>query len=1046
VIDLGDLMLKVSVDSTGAIKEIRSIQTAARTAAQQQSRDLKQTEKFYQNLFAAQEKGAEDAAKKALSVQKALGAVLKNLAKQENAAIVMDRKLAAQQVANTEKRIGKELDRYRRRLGAEYASWWSQSTKAQAQVELRQSQQFSAKISQMFAQRTKRDAANYTAWWTQALNNRYGDEVAAEARAQSEKERLRQRERHNYIRMTQELYAARDATEKKALAESRARKTQEIKDAKAKEQAARRERVAAERRAEQQISATRRDQAMRRARMGAAFSRLRGGSTGLSTLGITGTVVGTMAVRGLARAIEDVQVMRQRLAQVTETAGEARVMFDELTSSASRLRVPVADTTELFVKLRQSNSQLGLSMDETLTLTNAFSAALRISGAQGQTAASSLLQFGQAMAKGKLDGDEFRTVAENASEVLRVLERQLGKNRGELLKMREAGLLTSKMIAGALILDADNLNDRVTKLAPTLTQAATVFRNSLLQMVGDSKDLETATGNLAQKIVDFGNTISENGQTITNLGAFAIKLGLVTVAARTLGGAIAALKSVPAWLLAPMIGVSAIGGSMAMMFGAKAFGEGQVADARANRIKAMTDEGKKSAKAFKEMTDQLVAAQTRFREAQQKAAQLQTLPVGPERNALGSPAEINKELRESEKAYRELAEAFTLAAKARSVLAGGGKTDEDDLVGDPTQIKDTTDAFIRAAGVLAENRELREQDFARLQAISAAEQQILQEATESTERLAEARGRVQAVADVMRTFYAENEKMPGGLDETARRVDILIDNFETLFSVMSPDDVREVIAEKDRLTNSLQNLEIATQEYADTLARVMEISELLAKVDPFGIVSGESNRRISRFNQSVTDTIEQMKQSLETEMMNLQITAPSDIFLSFLSGLGQQFAQGGTALRDQMLGTIGNIFVSMGSAMVKYGILQTKLATALLNPLTAGPAAIAIGAAMVVLGSTLSASVRSGGRNTSGTIGSGIGSLGIGGNNTMESVYRFEDRPYQSGAGRVSATSQPVIVNATIIGPNDPNAQRQIAQLVDNAARRGLMQGGGMRT
>lgn len=34
-----------------------------------------------------------------------------------------------------------------------------------------------------------------------------------------------------------------------------------------------------------------------------------------------------------------------------------------------------------------------------------------------------------------------------------------------------------------------------------------------------------------------------------------------------------------------------------------------------------------------------------------------------------------------------------------------------------------------------------------------------------------------------------------------------------------------------------------------------------------------------------------------------------------------------------------------------------------------------------------------------------------------------------------------VVVNATVIGPNDPRAQRDIAALIDNAARRGLTQG-----
>jgi tape measure domain-containing protein len=1027
VINLGDLMLAVEVDAVGSIKAIRSIQKAARTAAQQQQRDQEQLARFYARLFGERVAGERQAG----SVQRAEARFLARLREQERRAYIEGARRAANAEAGYNRRNAEWWVNYRRRrqalLRAETAAyvqdarlrsaadranaeWWMSHYRRRRAMERAET----AAYVQDARLRSAADRAN-AEWWMSHYRRRRAME-RAETAAYVQDARLRSAADRANAEWWMSHYRRRRAME-------RAETAAYVQDA--------RLRAAADRQAAAVAAAAQRAS---RARVTGAAMALRGGS-GLSTVGITSTVAGTFAARGLLRAIDDVQVMRQRLAQVIETAGDARVVMDELTASASRLRVPVGDATELFVKLRQSNGQLGLSMGETLTVTNAFAAALRISGAQGQTAASALLQFGQAMAKGKLDGDEFRTVAENASEVLRVMERQTGLTRGELLKMREAGQLTAKMLSDALIAEAKTLNDRVAKLAPTMTQAATVFRNSMLQMIGNSRDLEEATGNVARSIISFGNTISENSQTVANLGGLALKLGAATVAARLLASAVGAIGTIPAAL---------IGGAV-LPFVARAYGEGQRADARANRIKTLVNEGKRDEKALADLTSRLVAAQTRYRAAQDEAARLQTLPVGPERNALiARSSEIAREARESEQAYRELAEALTLASRARAALLSGG-SEVTSPAGDPETIKDTTDEFLRAAQALADARALREQDFGRLQQIAAAERRVLEENTASTERLATAYGRLSSVADVMRTFYSENEKIPGGLAETTRRVDVLIDRFDLLFSVMSAQDVRDIVAEKDRLTEKLRELDFASEEYVDTLERILEISNLLSNADPFRLVSGDRNRRLGRAARDIEDMVSQMRQSLEDEILSIQINAPGDLFTAFFTGLGEQWVQGGTSLRNQMLGTIGNIFMSMGAAMVKYGILQTKLAKALVNPITAGPAAIAIGGAMVALGAALSSAFRSGGRDTSG-FGGGIGGLGVGGDRTMESVYRFDDRPYQSGGTRTASGSSPVIVNATIIGPNDPNAQRQIAQLVDNAARRGLMQGGGMRT
>ncbi len=74
---------------------------------------------------------------------------------------------------------------------------------------------------------------------------------------------------------------------------------------------------------------------------------------------------------------------------------------------------------------------------------------LALNGASAQESASALLQLSQAFNKGKLDGDEFRTVAEVMPQILDALARATGKSRKELFDLSRQGELTRDILIKA---------------------------------------------------------------------------------------------------------------------------------------------------------------------------------------------------------------------------------------------------------------------------------------------------------------------------------------------------------------------------------------------------------------------------------------------------------------------------------------------------------------------------------------------------------------------------------------------------------------------
>jgi hypothetical protein len=169
---------------------------------------------------------------------------------------------------------------------------------------------------------------------------------------------------------------------------------------------------------------------------------------------------------------------------------------------------------------------------------------------------------------------------------------------------------------------------------------------------------------------------------------------------------------------------------------------------------------------------------------------------------------------------------------------------------------------------------------------------------------------------------------------------------------------------------------------------------------------------------------------------------------SFAAGIERAVATGSIGEGFKALGAA--LLSGLGSALQMFG-KQAIIAAGLMKKFMAAMgkmnpyAAAAAGIAMVALGSVLKGTAQAafGGGQGGGAaaMGGGLGSLGVGG--MQGGTTRFTGTT-AGGTGASVTPAQPMQV--TIIGPNDAGAQRAIAALMDNAARRGLLQGPILRT
>jgi tape measure domain-containing protein len=279
-----------------------------------------------------------------------------------------------------------------------------------------------------------------------------------------------------------------------------------------------------------------------------------------------GSIGVALGVRELVRYADTWREVEGRLQLVTRSATETARIQRELFTIAQESRTAFEATADLYTKIARNSQNLGLSQAETARLTQAVSAAVRVSGASAATAAAGITQFGQALASGRLQGDELRSVLENLPRLAEALGQGLGVSIGKLREMGEQGKLTADVVARALLPQMEKLREEAGALPVTIGQALIVLNNSLGGLIAGADGALSATEAVAGAIVTFSKFIDENRAAVSGLATALGTAGLIGVLVKV-GAALRALAITQATvaLLGMVPAVKSVADAMALL-------------------------------------------------------------------------------------------------------------------------------------------------------------------------------------------------------------------------------------------------------------------------------------------------------------------------------------------------------------------------------------------------------------------------------------------------------------------------------------------------
>jgi tape measure domain-containing protein len=231
-------------------------------------------------------------------------------------------------------------------------------------------------------------------------------------------------------------------------------------------------------------------------------------STGFALNKLAAAIGSVFAVAKLKQYADAYTSIQNQIRRTTDNQEQLNQTTRDLLSLANETRADLGATTELYTSLAISTKNLGLSQQQVFGITKTINNLFLESGKSAEETAGAIRQLGQAFDKGKLNGDEFVSVAEGAPGILRAIQLETGKTRDQLALMAEKGLLSAELLTVSLQKYGDVAQAAADKTKATLGQAFTIAGNNATFFVGEVNSAAGATSSLAQTIIDLSNSLS----------------------------------------------------------------------------------------------------------------------------------------------------------------------------------------------------------------------------------------------------------------------------------------------------------------------------------------------------------------------------------------------------------------------------------------------------------------------------------------------------------------------------------------------------------
>ena len=191
-----------------------------------------------------------------------------------------------------------------------------------------------------------------------------------------------------------------------------------------------------------------------------------------------GLYAGIQTVRMGLDVSDNISQTTARLNMINDGKQTTDQLQQAIFQSAKNSRAGFLDTANVVSKLGLLAPQAFNSNMETVKFSELMAKSFKVGGASTSEQTSGMYQLTQAMASGKLQGDEFRSIMENAPLLAQAISKYTGKSIGDLKEMSKDGLITSDVIKNSVFAMSDEINTKFNSIPMTFGDVVTQIKSN----------------------------------------------------------------------------------------------------------------------------------------------------------------------------------------------------------------------------------------------------------------------------------------------------------------------------------------------------------------------------------------------------------------------------------------------------------------------------------------------------------------------------------------------------------------------------------------
>ena len=205
-----------------------------------------------------------------------------------------------------------------------------------------------------------------------------------------------------------------------------------------------------------------------------------GVSAGRASGGINKLIRGVLTVSGLmkgARITDEYTNTAARLDLINDGLQTQAELQDKIFAAANRSRGAYGEMASAVGKMGLLAKDAFTSNDELIAFTELVQKSFKVGGADTSEQQGAMRQLSQAMASGRLQGDELVSIMENAPMVYDAIAKYMNLSKGKLKELSSQGAITSDIIKNAMFMAADDINNKYAKMPKTFADVWNKIKN-----------------------------------------------------------------------------------------------------------------------------------------------------------------------------------------------------------------------------------------------------------------------------------------------------------------------------------------------------------------------------------------------------------------------------------------------------------------------------------------------------------------------------------------------------------------------------------------